>query len=191
MEPNDPQNIPSVWGRISGIVIDRGKIGAVWGAVDRLGDRLYIIDEYAVPLTQMAIHAEAIRRRGTWIPALFEQLEGPQAGSNIHFAHILVDLQIDVMAVPLDMEAGVEAISSRMATGRLMVFNTCPNWLAQYRRFHRDDKGEIADNGEVLMRATALLALHGAEMAISERETTQPPPEDYVTVARGRSRTGY
>lgn len=104
-------------------------------------------------------------------------------------ALILADLAVDVYTVQLDQASGFEAISGRLATQRLSVFNTLPKWMGEYRRFRKDEKGEV--EGGVLMRATALLALHGAEMAISERETTQAPPDDHVAAGRGRSRTGY
>jgi hypothetical protein len=57
-------------------VIDHGKIGAVWGAVDRLADRLYVIDEYTAGFGLPALHAEAIRARGRWVPLLYEMIEG-------------------------------------------------------------------------------------------------------------------
>lgn len=185
------KKIPDAWGRVSAIVVDNLQVGVVWGCLDRISDRLTIIDEYAVPLGQMAIHAEAIRKRGLWIPALFELLEGGRKTESVQIAGLLADLQVNVFTVPLDSASGIEAIVSRLGTERLKVFDTCSAWLAQYRRYRRDEKGEIVDDGDVLMRATALIALHAKEIAVSEWELQTNPQDDEFPVHTGRSSTGY
>lgn len=184
----EPSVIPQVYGRCGAVVVDGGRVGAIWVALDRVSGALWLVDEYSMPLGQLALHAEALRKRGLWIPVLFEQLTAGRQEESVRTAHILAELSVNVFTVELDHVSGFEAISSRLATQQMKVTRTMTNWLAEYRRFRRDDKGEI--EAGVLMRATALLAMHAADMAVSEAEHNHPPETEYFPQT-GRSSTGY
>ena len=55
----------------------------------------------------------------------------------------LADLGLDVFSVPLDLEAGVAEITTRLSTGQIKVSSNLPIWLTGYRQFRRDDKLEL------------------------------------------------
>ena len=183
--------LPDAWARVAAIVAEGSKFGVVWAALNRVSDTFHVIDEYVGDGGQMAVHAEAIRKRGNWIPALYEFAEGKDRTESEHVAHHLADLGVDVYTVTMNEAAGVDAVANRLATGRLKVFEPMPQWLTEYRRYRRDEKGEIVREGDLLMRATAMIALHGADMAVSEadfQEMQRADPNDYVPAV---SSTGY
>ena len=48
------------------------------------------------------------------------------------------------------------------------MFCTLEPWLTAYRQYQRDEKGELVKEGHHLMGATALLALYGPAIAVTE-----------------------
>ena len=185
-------SVPGVWTRVSAVVVDQGRVGVVWAAFNRIADIMHVVDEYAVQRGEMAVHAEAIRKRGAWIPALFELASGVRKDETTQIARNLADLGVDIYTVPLDEATGIEAIAGRIATKRLKVFTPMAEWFAEYRRYRRDEKGEVVQDG-LLILATALVALHGADLAVTENEAMQSGPgyEDADYVQSGVSSTGY
>jgi hypothetical protein len=55
------------------------------------------------------------------------------------------------------VEAGLLNVWTRMITGRLKVCSNCGNWLREFRKYHRDEKGVIVKGSDHLMDATRYL----------------------------------
>lgn len=165
----DPVKISAMWKRVAVVVMNRSRFVCLWGALDRSNDVLYLYDEISGPLGQLAVHAEAMRARGQWIPVAID-MEGngrtKDEGSTL--VGRLLDLRLDVFTVKLDLEAGLGEVNNRLATNRLRVLRTLPKWLGEYRRYQRDAKLELDDDSHFLMQATALLCLSGIQIAITE-----------------------
>jgi hypothetical protein len=71
--------------------------------------------------------------------------------------------------VPADnaLEAGIYAVWTRLSTGRLKVFRTLTNWLAEFRFYQRDEQGRVKDGqADHLQDATRYLILSGLDRAI-------------------------
>jgi hypothetical protein len=62
-----PFAIPADWLRAYGLDIDCRSTAAIWGALDRQSDVLYLYDEYLGKGGEPSAEAEAIRSRGAWI----------------------------------------------------------------------------------------------------------------------------
>jgi hypothetical protein len=106
----------------------------------------------------------------------------------------LADLGLDIYTVPLDAEAGVAEVTARTSVGQMKVLATLRGWLSQYRMFRRNDKLDLVERDDHLMRATALMAIAGPEAAIIEnRATSEGDSYDWDDVGwSGRqSATGY
>jgi hypothetical protein len=110
----DPIRIPSVWPQVCVLDINLTHFAAVWGAWQRTTDTLYLTDNYLAPLSELAVHAEAVRKRGFWIPILIDMEDhGRSHDAGWRLMQRLADLNLDVYTVPLDLEAGVADITVR------------------------------------------------------------------------------
>jgi phage terminase large subunit-like protein len=189
----EPIPFPSIWQRVCAIDFDHSHVAAVWGAVDRPTDTIYLYDEYLAPRAELAIAADKIRKRGYWIPALFDwRARGRSEAEGFGLAERLVDLGVNLSEVEVDREAGVAALSDRLSSGRLRVFGTLDGYLKAYRQYQRDEAGRLVETGDHLMKAAALLALYGRDVAITENRARNTVREVPDWRGSGRSpTTGY
>lgn len=165
----EPINVPGLWRRVVAVSMDRKRFVAVWGAYDKMNDVVYLYEEISVSRTDPIIHAEALKKRGPWIPAVIN-MEG---GGRTHeegaaLVYRFLEKSVDMFEAPLDLNAGMDEVTSRVTTGRLRVFSSLPNWIAEYRRYRRNDKDELVEGQDHLMQATATLLLNGLGVAITE-----------------------
>ena len=67
----------------------------------------------------------------------------------------------------------------RLSTGRLKVFKTLPNWLAEFRIYRRDERGRIVKENDHLMDASRYLVVSGLNLAVLapavKRRIDKPP----------------
>jgi hypothetical protein len=64
-----PFAIPAHWPRVFGMDTC-GVTAAVWLAIDRENDSLYLYDCYKRDHPEPIVHASAIKARGAWIPGI-------------------------------------------------------------------------------------------------------------------------
>ena len=183
--------VQSIWRRLAAIEMDTNTLGCLWAAHHLQTDTIYIYDEMLVPRGALAVHAEAIRKRGAWIPVLFD-LEGKKRtldeGANI--AMHLNDLTVDMYEMPTDMREALDEIQNRLATGRLIVFGHLQAFLAQYRRYRRNEKHEIVEEDDLLIRCLGVI-VGGLSVAKNENhaESDQQGYDPIFEAERGV--TGY
>lgn len=187
----DATLIQSIWKRCAAIEMDTHAIAGLWAAYHTQTDTIYLYDELVAPRSAMAIHAEALIKRGKWIPVLFD-LEGKKRtedeGTNI--AMHLADLSVDLYEMPTDMRAALDEIQSRLASGRLKVFSHLSGFLAQYRRYRRNEKNEIVEEDDLLIRCLGVI-VSGLSVAKSENLAASDE-QGYDPVLEGeRGATGY
>ena len=191
----DPIRIPSTWPQVCVLDIDRTHFASVWGAWHRTTDTLYLTNEYRAPLSHLAVHVAAVKERGSWIPAIVDiEDHGRTHDAGWRLVQRLADFGLDLLVVPLDPEAGIAEIATRLTTGQLKVFSDLPIWLSQYRQFRRDEKLELVERDAHLMRATALMVLAGTDAGITENRAASGAEEntweDFGLSGRSSS-TGY
>ena len=164
----EPVKVLALWPRASALVISRDTVACVWGAKDPAKDTINIYDCYYVPRREMAIHAEAIRSRGPWIPCVFDLEDGRSRDEGMRIASNLSAMSVDINVAPMDEEAAIEDVSMLLATSKLRVFSSLSDWFVQYRRYSRADDGKIDGEASALLRATGLLANAAMSVAITE-----------------------
>jgi hypothetical protein len=199
-----PHRIPGSWTRVCGIEINQGRFDAVWAAYDRTADVVYLYAEYSTPLNAMPIHAAAINSRGTWaesgvdkpgswIPALIDiDAGGPQQRAGLlHSAQQLAALGVNIMNCPLDTEVALGAISDRLQTKRLNVYDTCRGLRAEYHTYRRGEDGKLPE-GFGLIRAAGMVVVNGLSVAVSENKAVaaEEAEDDEPRPIRS-STTGY
>lgn len=84
------------------------------------------------------------------------------------------DLGLLVRAADNSRESGIYQVWERLSTGRLKVFKTMQNWLAEYRIYRRDEHGRIIKENDHIMDATRYLVMSG--IAVS---CTKPRDDEY------------
>lgn len=180
------------WPQVCVIHVDRSRFVAVWGALERASDTLYLTAEYSAPLADMAVHADAVRRRGDWIPVLFASKDsGRTEEEGNRMALRLNELGLEMYTLAADMEAAMPDVAARMATQRLKVFPTLVGWQSEVRRLRRDEDGRILEGDNPLMHATALLVRSGLQAAITETQADMDEEGYDFGEERRSSVTGY
>ena len=165
----EPFQIPKHWKRICGL--DFGwthPTAAAWLAFDADTDTVYVYDCYRVKEQPVAVHADAIRSRGQWIPVAWphdgenETAVGFQlakqyrdTGCNMlpERAHYVEQNDDDTESSSVSVEAGLQDMLTRMQSGRLRVFSHLGDWFEEIRMYHRKD-GKVVKLNDDLMCAT-------------------------------------
>jgi phage terminase large subunit-like protein len=156
-----PFAIPPYWPRAYGL--DFGwthPTAAVWGALDRDSDILYLYSEHRRSEAPPAVHASAIQARGAWIPGVSET-----QGTNMADGSKMFDLYKKHHGLKLrratkgagSLESGIMRLQERITQGRLRVFDTMNLWFEEYRAYHRDDKGAVVKRMDDLLDSTRYL----------------------------------
>ena len=122
-----------------------------------------------------AAHAAAIMARGKWIQGVIDPAARGRSqhdGQRLFDAYVALGMN-NLTIADNAVSAGIHEVWTRMAAGRLKVFGTCQNWLAEFRIYQRDEKGKIVKANDHLMDATRYLVMSGLGRARSR------PPETW------------
>lgn len=186
----EPIKIPTYWPRVYGMDVGWNRTAVVWGAWDRETDCLYLYSEHYLGKELVPVHVNAIQSRGRWIPGVIDPASN--YGSTKDGEQLLSDYReggLILYPANNSVEAGIERVRLRLATGRLKVFTTLRNWLAEFRVYRRDKNGKIVKKDDHAMDATRYLEMSGLQYAITEPRYD----DDYDSLQReesGKSRVG-
>lgn len=178
----DDFSIPEHWPRCYGMDVGWNNTAAAWLAWDRDTDVVYLCGEYKRGQCEPAVHAQAIKSRGEWIPGT---IDPASAGASQKDGSKLVDvyraLGLDLAFADNAVEAGIHAVWERMSSGRFKVFRSCQQWLGEFRLYRRDEKGRIVKEHDHLLDSARYGVMTGLALAI-----TKPKPKtDYHAPAGG------
>ncbi len=181
--------IPEHWPRAFGMDVGWNRTAAIWGALDRESGVLYLYSEHYRGQAEPVVHAEAIKGRGTWVPGAIDPASrgrGQKDGDQLlqQYCDLGLNLQTAVNA----REAGLYAVWQRLSAGKIKVFKSLGNWLAEFRLYRRDEKGNVVKENDHLMDATRYLVVTGMDAA-----TTKPveKPKRQVEYTTGAMSTGW
>jgi phage terminase large subunit-like protein len=162
----DPMQIPAHWPRAYGLDVGWRTTAAVFGALDRDTDTLYLIDEYVRSEAEPAVHAAAIRARGAWQwGAVDPAARGRQQSDGTQLIKVYIDLGLQLRAANNAVETGLLEVWQRLTTGRLKVFRTMQGWLSEFRLYRRDEKGRVIKERDHCLDATRYLVMSGVDLA--------------------------
>lgn len=158
----EPFPIPPHWYRIVGMDfgIDH-PTAAVWLAIDRDTDTVYVTDTYRVRGDQAAVHASSIRSRGSWMPVAWPHdglARSKETGRPLRDVYVAEGLSMLTEHATNDdgsvsLESTTQAMLYAMQTGQLRVFSHLLDWFEEFRLYHRKD-GRIVTELDDLMSAT-------------------------------------
>lgn len=172
--------VPAHWPRVYALDVGWNNTAALWGAWDRDADILYLVAEYKRGQCEPAIHAQAVKSRGEWVPGV---VDPASAGANQKDGSRLMDvyrgLGLDISPADNSVEAGLLSVWERMSSGRLKAFKSLQAWLAEYRLYRRDEKGRIVKDKDHLMDAMRYLVMSGMALA-KTKPVPQQPAQHYA-----------
>ncbi len=165
-----PFEIPPWWSKVYGMDVGWNRTAVVWAAIDPDTGTIYIYNEYYSSKEVPAVHACAIKARGTWIWGACDPDGVNQAdGTRMFELYENEGLNL-VKADKRSVESGLFKVCQLFEAGQLKVFNTCANWLAEFRTYCRDENGKIIKKKDHLMDAMRYLIYTGLDWA-------NPPPD--------------
>lgn len=162
----DPFDLPIHFPRVYGMDVGWNWTAALWGAIDRDNDMLYLYSEYKRGHAEPAVHKYAIDSRGEWIPGVIDPASsGAGQRDGISLMNEYSDLGLKLIPANNGVEAGTFAVWSRMSTGRIKVFNSLRGWLEEFRLYRRNEKGKIVKENDHLMDCMRYLCISGISVA--------------------------
>ncbi|MGD1095885.1 MAG: terminase family protein [Bryobacteraceae bacterium] len=170
--------IPDEWPRAYGMDVGWNSTAVVWGASDPGSGVIYLYSEHYQGQGEPASHAQAIRGRGEWIRGV---IDPACLGSSQIDGRRLIDLygELGLLLCPAEnaVEAGIKEVWNLLVSGRLKVMEDLGNWLREFRKYHRDDKGagKIVKRYDHLMDATRYLMVSGRPY-MDTKPKPRPPP---------------
>lgn len=184
--------IPPHWPRAYGLDVGWKRTAAVWGAWDRESDVVYLYSEYYGATAPPQVHADAIRSRGEWIPGAIDPASA--GAGQIDGRRVIEEYQkqrLNLFPADNAVEAGILAVQRRLEAGKLKVYSTLRNWLAEYRIYRREERppNKPVKENDHLMDASRYLIMTGLQLA-----SVEPFEDDYKHEERRRTAsriTGY
>lgn len=152
----EPFRIPAHFARGYGMDVGWKKTAAAFGAWDRDNDIIYIHSEHYRGRAEPSVHAEAIKARGDWLIGAIDYA-GTDQSSGERLIDIYSSLGLNVVKAKKEVEAGILEVWQLLSTGRLKVFSSCQNWLAEHRQYRRDENGKVVKANDHLMDSTRYL----------------------------------
>lgn len=163
----EPFQIPYHWARGYGMDVGWNFTAAVWGALNRDTDTLYLYHEYKRSQAEPSVHVHGIKAVGDWIPGFIDPASrgrGQKDGSQLFADYKNLGLKISI--ADNGVESGLYSVWNRMSTGRLKVFKTLSNWLTEFRLYRRDEKGHVVKENDHLMDAMRYLESRTAQFGM-------------------------
>lgn len=136
--------LPSHWPRGYGLDVGWNRTSAGFHAWDRENDVVYRYSEHYRGQAEPSIHAEGIKSRGAWLPGVVDPAaRGRTQTDGRQLLQSYIELGLDLEPAFNGVESGLYEMWQRMSTGRYKVFSSCQNWLAEFRLYRRDEKGQV------------------------------------------------
>lgn len=165
----EPFELPKHWPRVYAMDVGWNRTAALWGAIDRESDTVYLYAEHYRGQAEPVIHASAIKSRGAWIPGVIDPASrGRSQVDGTQLLQSYMDLGLDLKTASNAVESGIYEVWQRMSTGRLRVFKTLQNFFAEFRIYRRDEKGRIIKQNDHLMDCGRYLIVSGLALAETE-----------------------
>lgn len=183
--------IPEHWAKAYGLDVGWNRTAAVFGALNRDTDCLYIWSEHYRGEAEPVIHSEAIKSRGKWLRgAIDPSSRGRGQADGRQLLQMYIDLGLDVIEADNAVEAGIYHVLTRFTSGRLKIFKSCQNLLGELRLYRRDEKGRIVKEHDHCCDALRYLVMELFNISKTAPSEAPPKTEEYFW-SPGESSTGW
>lgn len=161
-----PFEIPAWYRLVFALDVGWKKTAVLWGALNPETDVLYLFHEYYRGQAEPAVHAQAIKAPGQWIPGVIDpaargrsQIDGQQ------LLFIYQGLGLSLSPADNAVESGIYDVWTRMSSGRLKIFDNLENLRSELRIYRRDEKGKVVKENDHLMDGMRYLVKSGLNLA--------------------------
>jgi phage terminase large subunit-like protein len=171
----EPFSIPDFYERLYGFDVGWNKTACLWAARNPDTDVIYIYDEHYVERQPPAVHAEAIKSRGKWIPGVIDPASKGRTqtdGAQLFQVYGLTGFGLDIRPAKNEVESGIVNVYNRLTTGKLKVFSTLKNFQREFTLYRRDLNGRIIKENDHLMDALRYI-VNNLNRAISKQYALQ------------------
>lgn len=186
----EPFALPEFWPRAYALDVGWNRTAAIWGAWDRASDCVYLYREHYMGQAAPAVHASAINATEPWLMGAIDPASVGSSqidGRSLRQEYMKLGLQL--VDADNTVEAGIHAVYQRLVSGRLKVFRTLRNWLAEFRIYRRDENGKVIKENDHLMDTTRYLVMTGLRYA--RVAPSFDDEEDIRQRSQGNRTTGY
>jgi phage terminase large subunit-like protein len=180
----EPFEIPKHWPRSYGLDVGWNKTAALFGAYDRETDTGYIYSEHYQGEVDPAVHVAAIKGRGN-LPGTIDPAS--RGRSQVDGRRLIEEYRgqgLELTEAQNAVEAGLFATWERFSTGRLKIFRSCQNALAEIRLYRRDERGKVVKERDHAMDAMRYWVMSGIDIARAS-VPPKPPPDPLFTQMPG------
>lgn len=156
--------VPDTWRRVYGMDVGWNRTAAIWAAQDPGTAAWELYDEHYMGQGEPASHAMAIKARGDWMNGVIDPAScasSQKDGEKLIEVYRSKELGLKLHIAENTVEAGLTLVWNLLITGRLKVQAHLSNWLSEFRKYHRDERGKIVKFNDHLMDATRYLAISG------------------------------
>ncbi len=159
-------DLPVHWRRGYALDVGWNRTAALFGAVDDDNDTIYFYSEHYRGQAEPSVHADAIRARGDWMHGVIDPAShGRGQSDGKQLFDMYVDLGLKITNAANGVETGIFEFYQRLSSGRIKVFNTCVNFLNEYRLYRRDENGKIVKENDHLMDCGRYFVVSGINVA--------------------------
>jgi phage terminase large subunit-like protein len=152
--PPLPGGLPRHWPRIYGFDVGINVTAALFMAHDRDSDTIYGYSEHYMKDCLPPVHAQAIKARGHWIPGEIDPAShNRNANDGERLFNTYKNMGMRIRKANNSVWEGITSFQERLETGRFKLYNTCTNFIKEFRLYRRDDKGRIVKKDDHLMDA--------------------------------------
>jgi hypothetical protein len=156
--------IPAHWPRGYGLDVGWNRTACIWGALNRETDQLYLYSEHYRGDAEPSVHVQAVQSRGKWIKGVIDPASrGRSQVDGRQLLQMYMDLGLQLDGADNSVESGIFIVWQRLSSGRLKIFQSLQNWLAEFRLYRRDERGRVVKERDHLMDATRYLCVSGLD----------------------------
>jgi hypothetical protein len=171
-----PMKLADHWPRIAALDVGWRRTATLWGAHDLETSTIYFYSEHYRAEAEPSVHATAIRARGEWIPVLIDPAaRGRSQRDGENLMKDYTNLGLKLRQAKNAIESGILRIWELLSTGRIKVFASLSNFLAEYRLYRRDKKGRIVDEFNHLMDCWRYLVVGVGQAMVEVRANYEDP----------------
>jgi phage terminase large subunit-like protein len=169
--------VPKFWPKAFALDVGWNRTAALWGALNRETDTLYIYSEHYAGEQEPLLHAKAIKARGAWIRGVVDpaargrsQVDGQRLFDIYALSEERGGCGLKLGLAENAVESGIYEVWQRFQTGRLKIFKSCPNLIKELSLYHRNEKGDIVKRDDHLVDCLRYLIVSGLKVASCQIE---------------------
>lgn len=188
----DPIKLPDFWPKGYALDVGWNRTAALWGALDRDSDILYLYSEHYMGEASPAAHASAIKGRGDMTGFIDPASRGRSQHDGSQLIQLYRNEGLNLLFADNAVEAGIFDVYQRMISGRLKIFRTLGHLQKELPMYRRDTHGKIVKQNDHLLDTMRYLVRAIPQLGYSSnKEGNYATTNGGVTYLTSRPRKAY